>query len=65
MTTNVEEAWRLLKIRMENEGFTLRQIDVRRAAFISGVYAASADLLMNGVNPKALSDAADRIEKHR
>ena len=63
--TNVEESWRLLKNRMEREGFSQGQIDVRRAAFISGVYAASADLLMNRVTPTALSEAAARIEAQR
>jgi len=61
----VEEAWRLLKIRMEGEGASLRLIDSARVTFAAGVYAASHDVLMNRASPGDLSEAAARVEKHR
>ena len=65
MTMTVEDAWRLLKTRMENGGATSAMINNAREYFLGGVYAASADVLMNRSTPGDLSEAAGRIEKHR
>lgn len=60
---NVEEAWRLLRARLEAKDADKRYLDSARAVFAAGVYAASHDVLMRGATATQLALAAERIDR--
>lgn len=59
---NVEEAWTLLRARLEAKDVDARHLDSARAVFAAGVYAASHDVLMRGATAADLARAAERID---